>query len=103
MDKYYNENISIREMLNILKTKENTILLDVRSKMEYERGHLANSINIPLDEIEESDIEFRIKDKSTPIIAYCSVGRRSKIAIRILRKMGYKNLYTIEGGIGKYE
>ena len=38
-------------------------------------------------------------DKDAIIIAYCTVGVRSKNAINILRKMGYRNLYHLEGGI----
>jgi rhodanese-related sulfurtransferase len=44
-----------------------------------------------------------LRNKDEIIIAYCSAGTRSKKALKILRKMGYKNLYTVEGGIDIYE
>lgn len=37
----YKENITIKEMLDIIKTNDNVILLDVRSKQEYNEAHLA--------------------------------------------------------------
>lgn len=96
------ENISTAEMLEILKTNDNVILLDVRSSQEYREGNLPGSINIPLYEIQKR-ANMELKNKDAIIIAYCSAGTRSKKAIKILRKLGYKNLYTVEGGINIYE
>ena len=44
-------------------------------------------------------MQLGILNKESIIIVYCSAGVRSKRAIQILRKQGYKNLYNIEGGI----
>ena len=60
------------------------------------------SINIPLYEITRK-AESILTNKEAIIIAYCSSGIRSKKALKILRKMGYINLYSIEGGINIYE
>lgn len=60
------------------------------------------SINIPLYDIQEKAI-LKLRDKESTIIAYCSAGIRSKKAVKILRKLGYKNLYSVEGGINIYE
>ena len=93
----HKEDISVREMLEILKTNSNAILLDVRSKQEYEEGHINGSINIPVYDLEKN---AKIKlNKENIIIVYCSAGVRSKRAIQTLKKLGYKNLYNIEGGI----
>lgn len=56
------------------------------------------SINIPVFDLEKRATN-RIPNKDTIIIAYCSAGIRSKRAIKILKKLGYTNLYNIEGGI----
>ena len=55
------------------------------------------SINIPV-----YDLEKNAQNKlnlGSIIIVYCSAGIRSKRAIQILRKLGYRNLYNIEGGV----
>lgn len=91
-------NITKDEMKFMLKNYSNVILLDVRSPQEFAEGHLNNSINIPTYEIYSKAPKI-IKDKETIIIAYCTVGIRSENAIRILKKLGYKNLYHLEGGI----
>ena len=93
----HKENITIKEMLEILKTNSNAVLLDVRSSQEYIEGHIRGSINIP-----GYDIEKQAKNKlnkDSIIIVYCSAGIRSKRAIQILEKLGYENLYNVEGGI----
>lgn len=94
----HREDITVKEMLEILKTNQNVTILDVRSSQEYREGHLTGSINIPVYDIEKN-VKDHIKNKEDIIIVYCSAGVRSKKAVQILRKLGYKNLYNIEGGI----
>lgn len=86
------------EIMDIVRNNKNVILLDVRSKQEYNEGHFKSAINIPVYELEYR-AEDEIKDKECIIIAYCSAGVRSRKAIKILRKYGYKNLYNVEDGI----
>ncbi|MBO5412950.1 MAG: rhodanese-like domain-containing protein [Clostridia bacterium] len=92
-------NLTKEEVKEMLKNHSNVILLDVRSHQEYEEGHLNGAINIPTYELYRKASKV-LKDKNAIIIAYCTVGVRSKHAIEVLRKMGYKNLYHLEGGIG---
>lgn len=70
---------------------ENTVLIDVRTEKEYNRGHLVNAINIPHSEIKEK-IKEQAGDTETKVILYCRSGRRSGIAERTMREMGYKNV-----------
>ena len=93
------EDLTKAEVREMLKNHSNVILLDVRSHQEYEEGHLNGAINIPTYDIYRNAPKM-LKDKEAIIIAYCTVGVRSKNAINILRKMGYKNLYHLDGGIG---
>ena len=76
---------------NILEEvlKENNyIIVDVRSKEEYDSSHVVGSINIPYDTIDENtDL-----DKSKTIIVYCRSGKRSSIASETLKKLGYNVL-----------
>lgn len=82
----------------ILKNDKDAVLLDVRSPQEYKEGHLENSINLPLYNIEQ-ECEKIIPNKETAIIIYCQTGHRSKRAMQILKKEGYVNLYSILGGM----
>ena len=62
----------------------NYIIVDVRTKEEYDEGHLKDALNIPYDEIEEN-----IFDKTKTILVYCKSGARSKKAYDSLTRMGY--------------
>lgn len=90
--------ITFEEACRIKKGNPCTIFLDVRSPQEYNEGHIDGAILIPLYELKYK-IENIIPNKDTIIIAYCGVGRRSKKALEILRKMQYHNIYHIKDGI----
>ena len=90
--------ISYIEARKRMKENPMTILLDVRSKQEYDEYHLEGSICIPTYELSSTISKIAINKEQT-IIAYCQSGARSKKALGILRNMGYQNLYEIEGGI----
>lgn len=94
----FKDSIYQDEIMNIVKNNKNVILLDVRSKQEYDEGHLKGAINIPVYELEYR-AEEELKNKQCVLIAYCSAGIRSKRAIAILRKKGYRNLYNVEDGV----
>ena len=92
------EDINIYELNEIRRTNSNTILLDVRSPQEYKEGCLNSAINIPLYELEMC-CNCKLKDKEQVIVVYCQSGIRSKKAIKILKKNGFKNLYNLKGGL----
>lgn len=93
-----NQNLSLNEIKEIIKNNENAILVDVRSRQEYLEGHLNGSVNIPLYELEQC-CERTLKDKEAIIIVYCQYGARSKKAIMLLKRHGYRNLYHLKGGL----
>ena len=80
------------------KINEGAILLDVRSKQEYDEGHIQGAINIPDYEISKT-IESIIPDKSRLIVVYCQSGGRSKEVYYKLHKKGYFNIYHLYGGL----
>lgn len=92
------QNLYLNEIMEIIKNNENVILIDVRSKQEFLEGHLNGAVNIPLYELEQC-CEYKLKDKNAIIISYCQCGIRSKKAIVLLKKHGYKNLYHLKDGL----
>lgn len=64
----------------------NPIILDVRTAGEFKAGHVANSVNIPLDKLENSI--KKLQSEKRPIVACCVSGRRSGIAVDLLRRHG---------------
>lgn len=90
--------ITYLEARKMIQQNSLTILLDVRSKQEYDEYHLEGAICIPTYELVTS-ISKLVINKEQAIIVYCQSGARSKKAENILSKMGYKNVYEIKGGI----
>ena len=70
------------------------VLIDVRTREEYNREHIPNAVNIPLDQIDTIGYQT-----DTKIIVYCQTGTRSRQAIQTLLDMGYTNLYDLDGGL----
>ena len=69
-------------------------IIDVRSKEEFDTGHIKDAINIPVDIIDTLSY-----DKNTTIIVYCASGVRSLQAFNELKKLGYTNVYNLDGGL----
>lgn len=78
---------------------KNSVLLDVRTKEEYNERHIAGSLNMPVQSLE--NVRLRIVNKATPIYVYCHSGVRSARAAQALCEMGYNNVTDI-GGIKDY-
>ena len=72
-------------------------IVDVRSKGEYQSGHIKNSINIPLDTL-QSQLSKIKKDK--PVITCCASGMRSAAAKSVLKSAGYAEVYNGGGWSG---
>lgn len=93
--------ISMDEAKTLMEKEEGYILLDVRTKGEYESGYIPGAINIPLSDIDEKIISF-LPDKSQMILVYCRSGNRSREASDKLSKLGYSNVLEI-GGINVWK
>lgn len=74
--------------------RQGAIVLDVRSKGEFEGGHIKNAINIPVEQL--SNNLSKLKDKNKCVICCCASGMRSGTAKRILESNGYKAV--VNGG-----
>jgi len=78
-----------QEVQNLLS--QNALVIDVRTKEEYQMAHFKDALLIPYDEIEKNLKNLEpYKDK--PIILYCRSGRRAGIAKQILEQNGFKNV-----------
>lgn len=87
----------IFDVEKLIKEKD-VILLDVRTKEEYELGHIKNYINIPLDDLRAN---LSLLDKSKKIYVMCQSALRSYLACRILANLGY-DCYNLASGYRLY-
>ena len=80
-------------------SRNEVMLLDVRTEDEFSMGAIPGAVNIPLDEIRQ-----RVDEIPTikPIYIYCAIGLRGYLAVKILRANGYKNVKNLSGGYKTY-
>jgi rhodanese-related sulfurtransferase len=71
------------------------LILDVRNKEEFESGHADGAKNIPLAVLEQNI--STLGPKSSTIVTCCLSGGRSSVAVSILKKHGYTNVYNGRG------
>ncbi|MBE50605.1 MAG: hypothetical protein CMP51_02820 [Flavobacteriales bacterium] len=93
-----NKNLNATSFYELVN-EGNGIILDVRTKTEYDNGHLENALNI---DYWSSDLEEQLLNllpKNMSIYVYCRSGTRSLKTINILYKLGYTDVYGLDGGI----
>ena len=83
--------ISQAQAKEIMDTRSDYILLDVRTEKEFAAGHIKGAILIPDYEI-RLRAEKELPDKDKTILVYCRSGRRSKLAARDLAELGYTDV-----------
>lgn len=86
---------SPEKALEISKSNQKHIIIDVRTTAEYKTSHIKNAINIPIENI-ENEIKH-LADKKDLILVYCKTGMRSNMAATKLTEMGYENTTDIGG------
>ena len=89
-------NITAEEAKQIMDTEEGYIILDVRTREEYDEGHIPGATQISHEEIAEKAKEV-LTEKEQLILVYCRSGRRSKIAAEALVELGYTNIKEFGG------
>ncbi len=81
--------MSIKEILHDPQTS----IVDVRSVMEFNSGHINNAINIPLDQFVTRFREIKGLGEK-PVVFYCRSGNRSAQAVAYLQQQGVKQVYN---------
>ena len=90
--------MSMEEALHhVEKADRGLVVLDVRERDAFQKGHLAGAQNIPRGELElRADAE--LPDPTARILTYCQFGKVSTLAASTLRAMGYTRAAALDGG-----
>lgn len=72
------------------------VLLDVRSPQEFADGHVPGALNLPVGQVEARAAEV---PKDRPVVVYCEVGGRARLAATQLRNRGYTNVREMTGSM----
>ncbi|MDF3820720.1 rhodanese-like domain-containing protein [Leptospira sp. 96542] len=78
------------------KISSGALVVDVRTKAEFNSGHFPGAVNIPINEVQNQLGKFG--DKNRPIVLYCASGGRSGMALSQLQSEGFTDV-TNAGGL----
>jgi len=80
-----------------LRSATNTVILDVRSAAEFEKGHIPGATNIDISSAKFAE-RIAALDTNKTYLVNCAVGMRSARACKKLETMGFAYLYDLGGG-----
>ena len=90
--------ISAEEAYEMMSSQEVVVVVDVRTREEYDGGHIENAVLVPNESI-GSEMPETLPDKEATLLVYCRSGRRSKDAAQKLLALGYQSVYDFGGVI----
>ncbi len=92
------KNISAAEAAKMIAKDSTVVIIDIRTKEEYDTGHIAGALNFNYySQAFKSQISSL--DSSKKYIIYCRSGNRSGKAMPMFEEAGFKEVYNIEDGI----
>jgi rhodanese-related sulfurtransferase len=92
--------IAVDEAVEFVAIHDNVVILDVRTPLEYEMSHITGAVNVDVQNESFEDNVIAL-DPGKTYIVHCTknpVGGRSSRALETLQDLGFKNLYSLEGG-----
>ena len=89
--------LSAEEAYEMMVSQE-VVVVDVRTREEYDGGHIENAVLVPNESI-GSEMPETLPDKEATLLIYCRSGRRSKDAAQKLLALGYQSVYDFGGVI----
>ena len=85
-----------------MQNERHAVIVDVRETDEWNAGHIAGAIHIPLSDVKNRVAELE-KFKDSPVITQCRSGARSAKAAEVLKNAGFSAVYNLDGGINAWQ
>jgi len=85
-----------------LINRHDAVVVDIREPNEFAAGHIINSRNVPLKEL-DSRVKELARYKEKPVIVTCDNGNRSRGGASALKKLGFNQVYNLTGGLGDWQ
>jgi hydroxyacylglutathione hydrolase len=92
--------ISVHDLKGKLENGDKMVILDVRDKRKWDKGHINGARHIYVGHLEEKLDEV---PKDWPVIVYCGTARSANLAASILKKNGYGKVYNVLGGMSAWK
>ncbi len=94
--------MTVEELHGLLDREPDLVLIDIREPYEVEQGHIPGAEIVSRGFL-ELWIDELARDADQPIVIYCAGGVRSALAAKALQDMGYRNVYSLAGGIHAWQ
>jgi rhodanese-related sulfurtransferase len=95
------KNVTAEEANKVISENNDIAILDVRTQKEYLAGHIPGALLMPVGEMASRISEIE-KYNEKPVLVYCASGGRSPLAVKLLLKNNFKNIYHLNSGISKW-
>jgi rhodanese-related sulfurtransferase len=92
-------NLRQEDWVSQLEADSNAVILDVRTKEEWDEGIIPNAINIDIYKGQGFIYQIEELDKSKNYYVYCKAGGRSAQACNVMNQLGFENTYNLLGGM----
>ncbi|HKJ10430.1 MAG TPA: rhodanese-like domain-containing protein [Gammaproteobacteria bacterium] len=98
------------QLRHMQQTRPELLVLDVRESSEHEQSHIADALLVPRGILEAAadpaypkHVAALCEARERPVVLYCATGGRSAMAALTLQLMGFKEVYSLAGGITQWE
>ena len=92
--------IEVKAANDFATEHEDTVILDVRTRSEFEESHIAGSVNVPVQDESFEDMVAKL-DPNKRYIVHCTANHyigRTNSALKSMQNLGFKHLYSLKGG-----
>lgn len=99
------EDVTCKQAYELIKKHEsdsNFVIIDFRPEKKYNEAHIKNALFLDVFS-ENADKWLIILDKEKTYLIYCTIGHRSKIALKKMKNLNFKNLYHLYEGLTTWE
>lgn len=93
--------VSPQQLVNLIN-QEQVLVLDLRDKAEFSKGHIVDSVHVPFAKLDE-EIDRHASSKEQPVVLVCKMGQHASPAGKKLASKGYTQVYRLKGGIGEWQ
>lgn len=82
-----------------LMNRDNGVVVDIRSKEEFKKGHITDAVHILPSDIKAGNFASLENRKSDPIIVVCKTGQTAQESANLLAKAGFENVNLLKSGL----
>jgi len=82
-----------------LMNRESGIVVDIRTKDEFRKGHITDALHILPSEIQANNLGSLESHKADPIIVVCKTGQTAQASANLLAKAGFENVSLLKSGL----